>query len=173
MPAGKKEEGMDTINIREVTAEDLSSLEELLSYTWADTYASFLSDKIIHKVTELWHNPELLKKQIANPHVHFLIAVSPSDEPLGLATAVENDSGNIVLGRLYVHPRSQRQGIGSLLLEKSIQKYPAAKKIHLEVEENDIKGVNFYLKNGFKKIETRKENIEGTILNVFVMEKKL
>lgn len=164
---------MQDIVIREVKTEDLPAVEQLLSYTWADTYASFLSDKIIHKVTELWHNPELLKKQIANPHVHFLVAEDSQNDFLGLITAVENDAGNIVLGRLYVHPDKQRQGIGSLLLDKSIENYPKAQKIHLEVEENDIKGVNFYRERGFQIVEERDENIEGTHLKVLVMEKEL
>ncbi len=164
---------MEDIIIREVRNEDLPAVEQLLSLTWADTYASFLSDKIIHKVTELWHNPELLKKQIANPHVHFLTASNSQNDFIGLITAVENDSGNIVLGRLYVHPDKQRCGIGSMLLKKSIENYPRAKKIHLEVEENDVKGVNFYRGHGFQTVEEREENIEGTHLKVLVMEKNL
>lgn len=164
---------MTVVNIREITTEDLPATEQLLSYTWADTYASFLSDQIIHKVTELWHNPELLKKQISNPHVHFLIALDEEGKIIGLSTAVENDGGNIVLGRLYIHPESQRQGIGADLLQQSINRFPDAKKIHLEVEENDIKGVNFYRKSGFKETGERIENIEGTRLKVLIMEKGL
>ncbi|PKL39720.1 MAG: GNAT family N-acetyltransferase [Spirochaetae bacterium HGW-Spirochaetae-1] len=159
------------ITIREVTENDLPDVEQLLSYTWADTYASFLSDKIIHKVTELWHNPQLLRKQIQNPHVHFLIAVNEDGTFVGLSTAVINDEKNIVLGRLYVHPQHQHRGIGTRLLKKSIDNFPEARTVHLEVEENDIKGVRFYLKHGFLEIERRQENMEGTILNVLIMEK--
>lgn len=164
---------MTAVKIREITTEDLPAAEQLLSYTWADTYASFLSDQIIHKVTEIWHNPELLKKQISNPHVHFLIALNEEKKIIGLSTAVENDAGNIVLGRLYIHPESQRQGIGADLLQQSIDRFPEAKIIHLEVEESDIKGVNFYRKEGFKDTGERIENIDGTRLKVLIMEKEL
>lgn len=164
---------MEARTIREIQYEDLAAAEELLSYTWADTYASFLSDHIIQKVTELWHNPELLKKQISNPHVHFLIAEDDTGKIIGLSTAIENDEGNIVLGRLYVHPECQRRGVGADLLNQSIEQYPGAKKIHLEVEESDVKGVNFYKKMGFSVTDERFESIDGTHLKVLIMEKML
>jgi len=168
-----KHQESSMINIREVKKEDLPEVEELLSYTWADTYASLLSDKIIKKVTSVWHNPKLLDKQIENPNVHFLIAADESEKIIGLSTIIKNEENNVVMGRLYIHPEQQRKGTGTLLLKKSIDSFPLAGRIHLEIEENDIKGVNFYKKHNFKVMGKREENIEGTKLNVLIMEKEL
>ena len=159
------------LEIREVTIDDLPEVEQLLSCIWADTYATFLSDKIIHHVTRLWENPELLRVQIENPHAHFLMATHSEGTVVGLSTASEDEAGTILLDRLYVHPHFQRHGIGSQLIEESVRRFPGAKAIHLEMEEKDIKGVKFYQKLGFSIIEKREDNAGEGVLTVLIMEK--
>ena len=49
----------------------------------------------------------------------------------------------------------QRKNYGSLIINK-IKKFKNIRKIFLEVSIENTQAINFYLKNGFKKIGTRK-----------------
>ena len=53
----------------------------------------------------------------------------------------------------------QRQNYGSLIINKL--KKLNIKKIFLEVSVENSQGINFYLKNGFKKIGIRKDYYKG------------
>ena len=54
----------------------------------------------------------------------------------------------------------QRKNYGSLIIKK-IKKLNDVKKIFLEVSVENFQAINFYLKNGFKKIGIRKDYYKG------------
>ena len=54
----------------------------------------------------------------------------------------------------------QRKNYGSLIINK-IKKLNNLRKIFLEVSVENNKAINFYLKNGFKKIGIRKAYYKG------------
>jgi len=54
----------------------------------------------------------------------------------------------------------QRKSYGSLIINK-IKKLNGVKKIFLEVSVENSQAINFYLKNGFKKIGIRKNYYKG------------
>lgn len=65
------------------------------------------------------------------------------------------------IGAIFVHPRQQRYGAGSQLMEK-------AKELHRELEvevfaANTI-GRGFYAKHGFEKVEEKVHDQTGNIL---------
>src|SRR5436190_11303233 len=121
--------GNAMITIEKVTTEDIPEVKQLLSYTWKDTYRSFLSAKTIEKVTTVWHNPEALKSQAENPAIYFAIAKDETGKIVGLITIGRIDEQRIHMWRLYVHPEAQRQGIGSQLLVTAFKEFPNAKVI--------------------------------------------
>ena len=161
------------ITIEKVTAEDIPEVKQLLSYTWKDTYGSFLSEKTIEKVTVVWHNPELLKSQAENAAIYFAVAKDENRKIVGLITVRRIDENSVHMGRLYVHPEAQRQGIGSQLFTTALKEFPNTKVVRLEVEEENKKGVSFYCKQGFREVERIIDEIEGEQLKSIVMEKKL
>ena len=161
------------ITIERVTAEDIPEVKQLLSETWADTYSGILSPQTIQTVTTAWHAPHLLAQQAQNPDLFFAVAKDEHGKHLGLITIGKTDPDALMLYRLYVHPAFQRQGIGSKLVDAALIEFPAAKKMQLEVEADNKKGIAFYLKSGFKEIARRDETIEGEVLKVIVMEKLL
>jgi len=59
---------------------------------------------------------------------------------------VKDDTINIQ--RLHVHPTYQGQGIGSRLIDAVLEAFPKAKKLQLEVEENNKPARTFYEKRG-------------------------
>lgn len=81
---------------------------------------------------------------------------------------IENDDVVIgYIGRYYffqeaevlnfvVDESYQRQGYGQKLFDKMVEDMKDVKKITLEVRASNIKGINFYTKNGFKQVGVRK-----------------
>ena len=161
------------IAIQRVQTEEIPQVKEVLSYTWTDTYGKFLTQQAIDKVTTVWHSPQALKAQALDPQTYFAIAKDETGKIVGLVTARKNDEETIFMGRLYVHPNYQRQGIGSQLFKAAILAFPGAKRLQLEVEQENEKGLNFYRKQGFKELQKKEESLEGVTLHSIVLEKIL
>jgi len=154
--------------IRPATAADLKQVREILVETWHDTYDALIGHERVTEITGLWHSPELLAKQLRAPGVSFLVAAHES-ELVGHAFANSPQPAILMLLRLYVLPRWQRRGVGSLLLDAVIRAYPGATALRLSVEADNLKGVSFYRGRGF---ELRGEQVEEGV-KVLRMEKTL
>ncbi len=148
-------------------------ISRFLTYVWQYTFHSLLPLSTIKKVTSVCFDPELLASQIENTDMLFLAAKGENAAIVGVTNAVQGNDAVVYVNRLYVHPDFQGQGIGSALLDKIAQYFPSAKKMSLEVVENNAKGVDFYTKRGFKAIRKNQNFIADVILDVIVMEKEL
>ena len=161
------------VTVQRANVEEVQEIKQVLSETWIDTYGSFLSQDTIQKVTTVWHNPQLLASQVQNPEIFFGVAKDEGNTILGLVTARKQGDDAVVVDRLYVSPQYQRKGIGSKLLEESIIAFPGTRRLRLEVEEQNEKGLSFYRKQGFKEISWKEERVEDETLKVIEMEKQL
>ena len=161
------------IIIQPAKVEEVQKIKQVLSETWIDTYGPFLPLEVIQKVTSLWHSPEMLAAEIENARVFFHVAKSENGAIVGLLTAGRPSDDIIYIGRLYVLPGHQRQGIGGKLLDACVAAFPGAQRLRLEVEEQNEKGLAFYCKRGFREISRKEEDLEGISLAVVEMEKKL
>lgn len=161
------------VTVQRANVEEVQEIKQVLSETWIDTYGSFLSQDTIQKVTTVWHNPQLLASQVQNPEIFFGVAKDEGNAILGLVTARKQGDDAVVVDRLYVSPQYQRKGIGSKLLEESIIAFPGTRRLRLEVEEQNEKGLSFYRKQGFKEISRKEERVEDETLKVIEMEKQL
>jgi ribosomal protein S18 acetylase RimI-like enzyme len=161
------------IIIDELRVNEIAETQELLKFTWVDTYSSFLSKETVQKMTEFLLNPELLRKEAIDLSILFLVAKDENKKIVGLVTVVKLDDEVAQIGRLFVHPDWQRRGIGLRLLNESIDRLRRYKVIRVEIEEKNKKGINFYLKQGFKEVGTKRELIESAVLNISIMERRL
>ncbi|BCL82284.1 N-acetyltransferase [Ktedonobacteria bacterium brp13] len=161
------------ITVHRVKAEELLQVKELLSATWIDTYGHFLSERTIQKVTAVWHHPDALQAQAKDPTIYFGVAKDETDKIVGLVTVQKVDAHTLFMARLYVHPQYQRQGIGGQLMSTAIHAFPGMQKLQLEVEEQNQKGLTFYVKQGFQRLRVQQEEIEGELLHSILMEKEI
>ncbi len=164
---------VSTISIQPAEADEVEAIKKVLSETWKDTYSPFLPAHVIQKVTALWHSPETLAAEIENDGVFFHVAKDDQGAIVGLLTAGRPSDEIVSIGRLYVLPGSQRQGIGGKLLSACVAAFPGARKLVLEVEAQNDKGLAFYRKQGFREISRKEEELEGIALTVVEMEKQL
>ncbi len=113
---------------------------------------------------------ELEEKYLLESLGEKLLASELSEKNNGVSFyVIENDDVVIgYIGRYYffqeaevlnfvVDESYQRQGYGQKLFDKMVKDMKDVKKITLEVRTSNIKGINFYTKNGFKQVGVRKK----------------
>lgn len=112
---------------------------------------------------------ELEEKYLLESLGEKLLASELSEKNNGVSFyVIENDDVVIgYIGRYYffqeaevlnfvVDESYQRKGYGQKLFDKMVEDMKDVKKITLEVRASNIKGINFYTKNGFKQVGVRK-----------------
>ncbi|MDD5353844.1 MAG: GNAT family N-acetyltransferase [bacterium] len=161
------------ITIDEVKVSDIPAVSNVIKTTWRDTYHEYLSPETSMKVTEFWLDPDILAHQITDPDVIFLAAKDETGTIVGVATALHIEPTTLQLAHLFVLPKKQRQGIGTLLLERVVKKLDYIKTIRTEVEDSNLRGLSFCIKRGFKKKGTKQDIVADTILLAIIMEKQL
>lgn len=113
---------------------------------------------------------ELEEKYLLESLGEKLLASELSEKNNGVSFyVIENDDVVVgYIGRYYffqeaevlnfvVDESYQRQGYGQKLFDKMVEDMKDVKKITLEVRASNIKGINFYTKNGFKQVGVRKK----------------
>lgn len=97
---------------------------------------------------------EMLENELENEFMCFLSA-KDNKKVLGYIGAYVIN-GELEILNFVVDGLHQRTGIGTLLFNELLNRYPAAKSVVLEVREQNEKGINFYKKNNFNVISKRK-----------------
>lgn len=158
--------------IERATENDIDAIKKVLSATWVDTYASYLSHSTIEEVTTEWHTPELLRSQIERDTNYFAVAWLDG-EIVGLITVAERDPLVLHLLRLYVLPEHQRKGIGTALLSSALSRYPAARTVRLEVERRNEQGVSYWQRQHFVAVGSSTQRVGADVLSILTMERQL
>jgi ribosomal-protein-alanine N-acetyltransferase len=97
---------------------------------------------------------EMLENELENEFMCFLSA-KDNQKVLGYIGAYVIN-GELEILNFVVDGLHQRTGIGTLLFNELLNRYPDAKSVVLEVREQNEKGINFYKKNNFNVISKRK-----------------
>lgn len=161
-----------TVSIRRAQTTDIPGIKRVLEVTWRDTYSALLSESSIAEVTTEWHSPKALEEEVNRPTTFAAVAESSSAGIVAMITAHLHEEV-LVVARLYVLPEFQRQGIGSRLLAESYRAFPQTRRVTLNVEEQNPKGLAFYRKLGFTWVGDTTDNVAGTLLKSAVMEKHM
>lgn len=151
---------------------DVNEIRKLLCKVWVDTFQGILPDHVVAEIPLTAYDYQLLKSQLQNPSIKFLIAKNTNEKIVGVINA-KQDKEVFYINRLYIDPAFQGQGIGIRLVDEMTNLFPSAKKIILEVVEKNTDGIKFYLKNGFSIIGRNINKINDNILDVFVLEKEI
>ena len=154
--------------IRLADAGDISPVRDLLVETWHDTYDPLIGAEKVTEITNSWHSIAALSRQLTMPGTSFLVA-ERAGAIVGHLFANAARAPVLIIARLYVPPGSQRRGVGKLLLDEAIRRYPDCDVLRLEVEADNAKGLTFYRREGFEPVGEK--TVEG--IRHLDMEKRL
>ena len=136
---------MPDVIIRPITVSDVSRIIELEMNYLGETIGS-----------------DMLISESTNPTIKFL-AIEKNNLLLGYIGCY-HILGECEILNFVIDGAFQRKGYGQLLFD--------ATRVILDVRVNNEKGMQFYLKNGFRKISVRKNYyLDGT--DAIVMEKQV
>ncbi|MGY3707617.1 GNAT family N-acetyltransferase [Granulicatella adiacens] len=116
----------------DVTVEDVLPLYETVGWTNYTT------------------KPEMLKVAFENS-LHVLAAFTEEGILVGVLRAVGDGASILFIQDILVTPEYQHQGIGTKLLQQTLEKYKNVYQIQLTTD-NSMKTISFYESNGFTSL---------------------
>lgn len=116
----------------DVTVEDVLPLYEAVGWTNYTT------------------KPEMLKAAFENS-LHVLAAFTEEGILVGVLRAVGDGASILFIQDILVTPEYQHQGIGTKLLQQTLEKYKNVYQIQLTTD-NSMKKISFYESNGFTSL---------------------
>jgi len=116
----------------DVTVEDILPLYEAVGWTNYTT------------------KPEMLKAAFENS-LHVLAAFTEEGILVGVLRAVGDGASILFIQDILVTPEYQHQGIGTKLLQQTLEKYKNVYQIQLTTD-NSMKTISFYESNGFTSL---------------------
>ena len=114
------------------------SLEEVLPLYEAVGWANYTQ------------NPTMLKAAYKNS-LHILGALNDEGKLVGILRAVGDGASILFIQDILVYPEYQHQGIGTKLLQQTLEKYKNVYQIQLATDDS-TKTVSFYESNGFTSL---------------------
>lgn len=129
-------------NVDIVKTHDLNNLAKTIS-----NESRFMMDSRIKKyaikIYENWLHNSLLENYAAD----YLLALT-QNKVVGVCTLVK-ERNVIRIDLMGINKKYQNKGVGSILLNNILNKYPG-EKIYVGTQTENIGAINFYIKNGFK-----------------------
>lgn len=100
--------------------------------------------------TNYTQNPEMLEAAFENS-LHVLAAFNEEGILVGVLRAVGDGASILFIQDILVTPEYQHQGIGTKLLQQTLEKYKNVYQIQLTTD-NSMKTISFYESNGFTSL---------------------
>ena len=100
--------------------------------------------------TNYTQNPTMLKGAHKNS-LHILAALNEEGKLVGVLRAVGDGASILFIQDILVYPAYQHQGIGTKLLQLTLEKYKNVYQIQLATDDS-TKTVSFYESNGFTSL---------------------
>ncbi|MBO3287141.1 GNAT family N-acetyltransferase [Paenibacillus sp. FSL M8-0228] len=146
-----------TVKIIKCSREDLQILQEISIETFNDTFKDLNSPENMKAYLERAFNFKQLEKELSNVSSEFFF-IYFNEELAGYLKVNINEAQSEKMGgesleieRIYIKNKSQKQGLGKYLLNKSMEiaMKHNKKKIWLGVWEKNENAIAFYKKMGF------------------------
>ena len=148
------------IQIIKASSSDLFSIVDIARRTFIETYDKFNTRENMNLYLENTLCKSKLQVELENPHSNFYI-VKSSNEVIGYLKVNEKhvqtefkEEDSLEIERIYVLKAFHFQGIGKMLIKKTIQfaKFKGKKKIWLGVWKENKEAIRFYQKLGFSNV---------------------
>lgn len=143
------------MTIRSATTDDIEGIRRVAQASWRNDYPEILSRETVEEVVEEWYDSERIKTEIKSTDALIPVVEIESDgKIIGFAQAVWDANTGTIL-RLYVRPDYRGQGIGTDLLQWTVDALADenVKQIETLVLSENALGNEFYQNFGFEKTE--------------------
>ena len=132
---------------------DFNSIYHLAEEIIPGFYADHIDAAHLQFFVKRFHAPAEIEKQVAEGNLYFLFKIDGLD--VGYM-AIYPRNEYLHISELYLLDRYRSKGFGKLILnyiEQIAKLYPACNRLELLVSIGNLRGIDFYLRNGFEKKE--------------------
>ena len=146
--------------IRKAVQKDFSDIAKVHVYSWHDTYLDLLPISYTDEMNNLAKKTAMWEHILHQPEVEVWVAQDGNTIAGFIGYYSQNNLYEITT--LYILPTYQQQGMGSALMQASLQEITdsnAEARFHLWVLETNTNAINFYKKHGFEQNAERHEEI--------------
>lgn len=160
------------ITLRQATAEDAALISVMAERIWHQHYVPIVGEAQVNYMLQRNYTPAALIEQMQDGQVFWL--PEADGETLGYLAISKKEPGKYFLHKYYIDNEKRGLGLGKVILERLLSKYPDIQELRLTVNRQNYKSINFYFRVGFT-IETCLDIPigEGYEMNDFQMLLKL
>ena len=152
---------MSSIQLKQVTLNDITQLQEIGRQTFHETFAANNSEENMKTYLEEGFSVEKLTKELNDKNSEFYFAILDQEVigylkiNFGEAQTELKDSKALEIERIYVSKEFHGKSVGQVLYDQAIQiaKQKNADYVWLGVWEENPRAISFYKKNGFVEFD--------------------
>lgn len=158
------------IQLIKARTEDIPLIAKLANTIWHEHYTSIIGTDQINYMLEMMYSYDSLTEQMTQKgHVFYLIQENSNCIGFISVSKMENAIHSYFIHKYYLLQELAGKGAGTeafILLLKLLN----PEELHLTVNRQNFKSINFYFKNGFKIEQVVDFDIgNGYVMNDFVM----
>jgi ribosomal protein S18 acetylase RimI-like enzyme len=157
------------------TMNDVDSLSVFFHRAWKESGPEHLgftgaTEETVDEIA----SAEFLKKRLSNRDVNIYI-VKDGSKVLGLAATRIIDRDAVELSGMIMLESATGRGFGTQLIENAVSSARAAgaHRMVVKTEVVNERAIGFYRKMGFAEVGNSWENVEGTPVDIMILEKPL
>lgn len=149
------------VEISEGKPEDLAEIAAVLRSAWMDTYPSkelgITAEYIEHEDLDAVERETIEKRFLGHPDPDRRLIVARVDGKIvGFCSAFKT-SRDVYISSMYVHPASQRLGVGRQMMQNTLSWFGEQPDVYLNVAIHNQKAIDFYRQFGFEDTDIRIE----------------
>jgi ribosomal protein S18 acetylase RimI-like enzyme len=156
------------------TPESLQIVRDIAAEVWPKTFAPILPPEQIPYMMKMMYAPEVMEREQREGY-HFA-ALVVDGTPSGYISWSPYHGETAKLHKVYLLTSCQGKGFGRMMLDYASEVCRAAgfDTLRLNVNKHNERAIAVYLKNGFRTVESVKNDIGGGFfMDDYVMEKRL
>ncbi len=165
------------MDFRKATPADCPLVNHIAAQIWAPTYSHLMSPEQLAYMFEMMYSPSNLLKAMTEGGQTFLI-FSHEGLDVGYVSYETLPDHDFYLQKIYLLPSLQGRGTGRRMLELLLAHLrevdPAAGRLGLNVNRQNLKAIWFYLRNGFEIVSRRDHHIGNNYyMNDYILERDI
>jgi ribosomal protein S18 acetylase RimI-like enzyme len=172
---------LDNINIKQISINDVLSLQKIGLETFKETFSSSNTEENLKIYLDSAFTVDKLMNELNNPFSAFYFAELENDVigylklNFGNAQTELKDNKAVEIERIYVLKEFHGMKVGQMLYEKAIEiaRLNNAEYVWLGVWEKNPRAISFYKKNGFTEFDKHIFNMGNEEQTDIMMKKEL
>jgi ribosomal protein S18 acetylase RimI-like enzyme len=159
------------------TTADCALIHRIAEQIWAPTYSHLMSPEQLEYMFEMMYSVSNLERAMTTGGQTFLI-FSDEDRPVGYISYETLGDHNFYLQKIYLLPAKQGRGNGQQMFEEFLgylrKLDPEAARLGLNVNRDNRRAIDFYLRNGFEIVSQRDKPIgSGYFMYDYILERNI